>query len=82
VQAPLADLLRGGIPALAAPTAVIAAVPLLCRRPPLRRLSHPGPIRQTTTTEREGPGADRSGQRRARMRRFGGLIGAGPAERA
>jgi hypothetical protein len=39
MQAPLIDLLRGGIPALASLVAAIAIIRVVCRRPTLRRLS-------------------------------------------
>lgn len=39
MQAPLIDLLRGGLPALAVLVAAVAAIRVLCRRPRLRRLS-------------------------------------------
>jgi small-conductance mechanosensitive channel/CRP-like cAMP-binding protein len=39
MQAPLIDLLRGGLPALAVLGAAIALTRVLCRRPSLRRLS-------------------------------------------
>jgi small-conductance mechanosensitive channel/CRP-like cAMP-binding protein len=39
MQAPLNDLLRGGIPALAALVVAVAAIRIICRRPSLRRLS-------------------------------------------
>ena len=39
MQAPLNDLLRGGIPALVTLVVSVAAIRIICRRPSLRRLS-------------------------------------------
>ena len=39
MRAPLIDLLRGGVPALAVLVAAIAVIRIVCRRPTLRRLS-------------------------------------------
>jgi small-conductance mechanosensitive channel len=39
MQTPLIDLLRGGVPALAAFIVAVVAIRILCRRPALRRLS-------------------------------------------
>ena len=39
MQTPLIDLLRGGVPALAAFVAAVVAIRIVCRRPALRRLS-------------------------------------------
>lgn len=39
MQTPLIDLLRGGVPALAAFVAAVVVIRIVCRRPALRRLS-------------------------------------------